>query len=513
MGYHKKIFLFFCTIFIFQFSFAQEPDETLRTAWFTQNGTARNIAVGGALASLGGDITAAHVNPAGIGLYKTREFVFTPSFNFNNNKINFRGTDSSSKKFGYMGGTAGFVFGGTPRYSNSRWSGYAFAITYNQLANFNNHISYSGLNNYSSFSEKYLEELANDGADTTAALYNYPYGSSLAFWTYLVDTTTVNGQFGYKSLVPVSTGVYQYYDAVTTGGYNEIALSIAGNKSDNLYLGASLTIPFVNYNRNFTYSEKDATSNPNNNFSSFTYNETLKSSGIGVGLKLGAIAKLGDYFRVGAAFHTPQIISFEDEIRSSIIANTEQYAGTRTQTSDALTDNTPGKREYNLVTPWRAIVSGSYIFATDIGDTKQQKGFISADIEYVNYKASRYSAVDKSNSALVDYYSAVNDATKNYFKGNVNIKVGGELKFDPLMVRAGFAYYGSPYADKSLHANKTIVSGGIGYRKFGIFVDLTYAYDISKDVNFPYRLNDVANTYANVKNNVGNLTLTFGVKF
>lgn len=510
----KKILLFFSILIIAQISFAQEPDETLRTSWFTQNGTARSIAVGGAIASLGGDITSAHVNPAGIGLYKTHEFVFTPSINFNNNKINYRGTDSSEKKSSYMGGTAGFIFGGTPRYSNSAWSSYAFAITYNQLANFNNHISYSGLNNYSSFTEQYLEELVRDGADTVAALNNYVYGASLAFWTYLIDTTIVNGQLGYKSLVPVpsSAGVYQYYDAVTTGGYNEVAFSFAGNKGDNLYLGASITVPFVNYSRDFTYTERDATNNPNNNFSYFTYKETLTSSGIGVGLKLGAIAKVSDYLRVGLAFHSPQFISFQDELRSSIIANTEQYAGQRTETSDDLNNNTPGKREYNLLTPWRAIGSISYV-VSDISDTKQQKGFVAADIEYVNYKGSRYYALDKSNSALVSYYNTVNDETKSYYKGNVNFKIGGELKFDPLMVRAGFAYYGSPYADNSLKANKTILSGGLGYRKYGIFVDLTYAYSMGKDVNFPYRLNDVANTYANVKNNVGNLTLTFGVKF
>ena len=62
---------------------AQSPEEALRLAWFTQNGTARNMAVGGVMGSLGGDITANHVNPAGIGLYKTRELVLSPGFSLN----------------------------------------------------------------------------------------------------------------------------------------------------------------------------------------------------------------------------------------------------------------------------------------------------------------------------------------------------------------------------------------------------------------------------------------------
>jgi hypothetical protein len=57
-----------------------------------------------------------------------------------------------------------------------------------------------------------------------------------------------------------------------------------------------------------------------------------------------------------------------------------------------------------------------------------------------------------------------------------------------------------------------MTSGGIGYRNHGMFIDLTYAYTMNKDVNFPYRLNDVPNTFATTKNNRGNLLLTVGFK-
>jgi len=95
--YAKTLLLLFSTLLIISLS-AQTPDDALRTAWFTQNGTARNIAIGGVMGSLGGDITANHVNPAGIGLYKTKELVLSPGFNFNSNKFNFRGTDTANSK-------------------------------------------------------------------------------------------------------------------------------------------------------------------------------------------------------------------------------------------------------------------------------------------------------------------------------------------------------------------------------------------------------------------------------
>ena len=53
----------------------------------------------------------------------------------------------------------------------------------------------------------------------------------------------------------------------------------------------------------------------------------------------------------------------------------------------------------------------------------------------------------------------------------------------------------------------------LGYRNHGFFVDLTIAEIFNKDVNFPYRLNDKANTFATLKNQRTNVLLTFGMKF
>ncbi|MFY9464000.1 MAG: hypothetical protein WAP48_02875, partial [Sediminibacterium sp.] len=187
----KKL-LIICTFFSGIAAYAQTPEDALRTAWFTQNGTARNMAVGGTMGSLGGDITANHVNPAGLGFYKTNELVLSPGFLFNNNKFNFRGTDSTGKKSAFGYGTSGIILAGNKR-RKSTWISSAFAISVNQLANYNNRVQYTGFNNYSSFTEKYLEELTRDRADTNAALSNYIFGSSLAFRTFLVDTISGPG--------------------------------------------------------------------------------------------------------------------------------------------------------------------------------------------------------------------------------------------------------------------------------------------------------------------------------
>ena len=142
-----------------------------------------------------------------------------------------------------------------------------------------------------------------------------------------------------------------------------------------------------------------------------------------------------------------------------------------------------------------------------------QRAFLSADLEFVNYRGSRFSAVDKANQALVNYYSLLNNEIKDYYKGNFNFRIGGELKFNVWMIRLGGGYYGSPYSDANLKANKIIASGGLGYRNHGIFIDLSYVHAFQQDVQFAYRLNDKPNTFASQTGARGTMMMTFGFNF
>ena len=81
------------------------------------------------------------------------------------------------------------------------------------------------------------------------------------------------------------------------------------------------------------------------------------------------------------------------------------------------------------------------------------------------------------------------------------------------MARLGFSYYTDPYKDSELKGNKMFLSGGLGYRNKGFFLDLTYVHSLINDINFPYRLSDKANTFALVKGTGGNIAFTAGFKF
>jgi hypothetical protein len=81
------------------------------------------------------------------------------------------------------------------------------------------------------------------------------------------------------------------------------------------------------------------------------------------------------------------------------------------------------------------------------------------------------------------------------------------------MVRLGGSYYGNPYQD--LHGEKGSrfqLTGGLGYRNKGMFVDLTYAYTQTKDVNYAYRLQYSDYSGANIKTGGSSVLLTVGLK-
>lgn len=497
---------------------SQLPEDVLKYSYFPQHGSARNLAIGGAMGSLGGDINALFVNPAGLGLYKTRELVLSPGFMFNNNKADFRGTNTKSNKSGFDIGTSGFVIGfNTP---NSKWTSQAFSIGINQTANFNNFVSYRGSNNQSSYSEQFAEQFSQSGLSLQNALNNpgFAYGTAPAIYTYLIDIfKNPNGSDSIIKALPEfllekGMALDQQKTIETKGGIYELALGYAANMDDRLYLGGGIGIPIVNYQRFTKYKESDPSGDPNNNFDSFELNDYLTTKGFGVNGKLGLIFKPADYIRLGLAVHTPTFYTLTDRQSTDLTANTEAYEGLRQGSSTLFTGGEQGKTLYTATTAWKTIASASYVFR-EVNDTRRQRAFITADIEYVGYPGSNFKADGENiTSEDIQYYDEMKSVIKDYYKSAFNYRLGGELKFNTYMFRLGGAYYSNPYRDKNLNSHLMQVSGGLGYRNHGVFIDLTYVHNLNKDINFPYRLSDKQNTYAVQQNARGNVVMTVGFK-
>jgi hypothetical protein len=492
-------------------TFGQEPSDALRYSWYIQGGTARQQAIGGAMGSLGGDISAVFVNPAGIAFFRTTDFVITPGYNFLSNKSSYFERTEKIKKNLFSFGTTGFVGGdGNDRLTNS------YSLAVNRTASFGNHILYRGTNNQSSYSQKFLEELRNGNVkDANAAAQNFPFGTSLAFNTYWIDTIGggSSGNYQFQTRAPIATGLLQQNEMTTKGGITEIALSGASNFKNKLLVGASLGLSFLDYTRDATFLEADATTNGANKFDFASFTESLSTNGMGLNLRVGLIYKPTESWRMGFAVHSPTFYSLKDKYRASVTANTESYQGMLTQNSELFTGGEPSQFKYVLFTPYRVIGSISYVLR-EIQDVTKQKGFLTADVEYVNHKFSSFHVdPDNNDTGTKTYFKTLNKAIDNAYKGVINVRVGGELKFTTIMVRLGTAYYGNPY--KNIHGEKGSrfqLSGGLGYRNKGMFVDLTYVYTMTKDVHYAYRLQYSNFTGANIKTNGGNVLLTVGFK-
>lgn len=497
--------------------YAQVPEDALRFSFYPQNGTARNLAIGSAMGSLGGDINATFVNPAGLGFFKTSEFVLTGGFLLNNNQASFRETDTKNKKNNFNWGSSGLIMGSGNRNNSTVSNTFSLAVT--QTANFNNAIRYKGLNNHSSFSEQFAEEFAKSGYTIDEVLTNnspLPYTAAPALYTYLIDTVTIGGITQVKAapeyILDAGQALMQEMNKTTKGAITELAIGFARNNHDKWFLGASVGIPFVYYNSNTVFKEWDTSANTTNYFKQFEYTDDFTTTGVGINAKLGVIYRPQDYIRIGLAVHTPTYMTLTDKRTTTLSTQLENPIANFSTSSTQFTNNQPGESKYTQTTPLKVLLSASYVFR-EVSNTERQRGFLTADIEYVHHKGSRFgSDNEEPTTDEKNYYRVLNQVIKATYKGNFNFRVGGELKFNTLMGRLGFAYYGHPYQEKNFKVNQMLLSGGLGYRNKGIFFDITYVHAITKDVSFPYRLEDKANTYATLRQQKGNIMATFGIK-
>ena len=481
---------------------AQDPDDVLKYSWFAPNGTPRSNALGGAMGSLGGDLSSTHINPAGIGFYKKSEFLLSSLFSNKSNSVDYFNANTSVSSNKLNVGNLGIVFADGQRKNN--WSSSAFSISYTKIADYNNHYSFSGTNNMSSYTEKFADQLYDSKANLADAEQNFIYGSSLAIHSKLVNPIYDKNGFitDYRTAIPIGA-LKQKSDVITKGGYNELAFGWGGNIEDKLYLGASLTMPMINFSKTNYFGETGY----------FDFYEENSSKGYGLGGKFGIIYKAKPYLRFGFTYHTPQFISFRDMISAEVYSTTFPNGLSSYDLMNNYKNNLyPESYNYTMATPSKAIVSSSYFFANPNKPT-QPLGFISADLEWVNYAGTRFYS-NTYDQETTNYYNDLNFIIKNTYKNNINLRIGSELKLNGnWMVRAGTAYFGSPYKDESLKASYMVLSGGLGYRTERHFIDFTIMNTIAKDVIMPYRLNEKNSYYADYKGNQLVFSVGYGIRF
>jgi len=486
-------------------AFAQNEADALRYSLLSPQGTARSIGFGGALGAIGGDFSALGVNPAGIGVYRNSEFTVTPSLKLSSSNSTYTGAATADNATRFNFNNLGVVFTSAAegrRYKSSAWKSASFGIGVSRSADFTSNHVYSGYNNTSSASEVFLADAIAypDDYENLATFAGLGYGS------YLLDYIDT---IGYYKIPNYETGLNQTRSVQQRGGINDINISFGGNYEEKLMLGATIGIASLRYVRDVTLREDDASGNPDNDFSYFEYKESLKTTGTGINLKIGFIYNITSNFRAGAALHTPTFFGMNDVFNRSVTSHTEGFKAYLGEDPNPMTrvDAPTNEYQYSMITPWRAVLSA----ATIIG----KKGFISLDYEFVDYSSARFSFDD-----LDSYYEQeVNNGIKTMYKGASNIRLGGEVRLDFVMLRAGFGYYGNPYQTAAMGSERLSYSAGVGFRFDNVFIDLGFSQTTATKTEKPYAVvypepvGVIGVPTATIKNSFSNIALTTGIKF
>ena len=441
---------------------AQNEIDALRYSQEAPLGTARFTAMSGAFGSLGGEFSALSLNPAGIGMYQFSEFTFTPSFNLNST-ASYYGEKETDYSSGLKIGNIGLVFS-SPK-ENSDWKRVNYAIGWNQVANYNNNIRIIGENNTSSLADNILDISQGHTIEELNTLYGGP-----AFWSDLidlednsVDTTTdwyAHDNGNYISHVKGNSSKLQSKNIYSSGGKNEFIFSIGGSFNEQLYLGATIGIPTIDYYEKSTYNETSF-EDTINGLQGFDFQEELSVYGSGLNLKLGAILRVSESLKLGAALHTPTAYSIEETYSTTL--TTHFVEGSNKESS------LPNYFEYDLITPWKAILSASSVVNKNI--------LLSADYEIVDYTFSRMHS---------DYYTfeAENTSIEELYAKTANIRLGAEMNVKPFVLRAGYSKYGSAFVNKDYSSES--FSFGLGINNGGYYFDAAYVLSQGRSEHLLY---------------------------
>ncbi|MCA6363686.1 MAG: outer membrane protein transport protein [Bacteroidetes bacterium] len=462
---------------------AQNEIDVLRYSFTGFGGTARYMGMGGAFGAVGGDMSVLTSNPAGLGIYRRNDFTFSPSLFSQRVTSTYNGSVTDDVRSNLRIENAGIVFAGRTENTNEKgWQTLAFGITYNRYQSFQSNLLISG-NSSTSQLDAWRNEAQGNGVSTLN-----PFGSGLAWNAFLLEYYPQD-TMRYYDTIPDGNIVMQEKSVESRGGMSDISFALAGNYSEKLFIGASLSLPRVRYQEESFYSETEDSTNTA--FQSFEFEQSLSTRGSGFNLRVGFIYRPVDLFRFGFSIHTPSVLRLTDEYSSLIrskIGNVQRSAS-----------SPAGEFDYTIRTPFRAQAS----VAVFLG----KRGIVSMDYEYIDYSEGRLRSEDYN-------FTQENKAVSQKYKATSNIRLGSELRFPPFLVRAGFAYYGNPYSDRvNNKTSRTILTAGAGYRSTddSFYVDFALVNIRQKEDYYLYAP-DLANAVANKWSSV-NGVLTFGFRF
>ncbi len=476
---------------------AQNDNDALRYSRTGVGGSPRYIAMGGAMGALGGDVSCAATNPGALAIFRRGEMVYSGGLRFTSNAANFQGKNTSTPGGDFVFSNFGAAFA----YANEKdpTKRNVFCVSNTQLMNFNSVTQITNNSTRHTLAAD-MTTLANEAKTLSALNSSYEY---LGYASYIMDYDSVGGKF--FSLVDPKRNVSLTRNLVTSGRMNEVNFSLAQSVDDKFYFGGSLGIPRVKFESTTTHSEADANdsmriglTSPTSytstyvdglpalesyysellGFNSLVYKEYFKTTGYGLNLKLGGVYRINSECRVGAYFHTPTMFYLTDTYYYTMSGSFDKNTSTLKEAKFP-TEEDEGRSIYRVITPMRYGLNTAYIINKMLA--------LALDVERIDYGRASITSATPSD------FTVVNAVIKNKYKTATNIRVGTELNVKPVMIRAGYAMYGSPFGGlfKGPFDRQT-ASIGLGIRtKSNLFFDITWAKTFTKEHYYMYSTDPV----------------------
>jgi len=482
-----------------QLLLAQTFSDAFRMSYNQIQGTARSAGMGNAFGALGGDFTSLSINPAGSAVYQSGEFVITPSYYTNKSVMTAGSTKFSDTDNGFALNNVGAVGAFKTNRSEAGIVSINYGIGYNRLADY----SSNAFANFSQSSVSYLDDIANYASSEAIsnAYLNQAIGdiqyrdwpTKLAWDTYLIDPNT-DGQGNvidgsYHNILYDGEKVDQRKTYSQGGRLDEYLFNIGLNFNHKFYLGSTIGIHDMSYNRNTSYEEVLLSDN-----SSYTYYDDYYMNGHGFNFKIGAIYRPTSAIRLGLAFHTPTYYQIDERSTLSM----DSYL------SQSYSSYGVNNYSYDFNTPLKVVMSGAFVFA--------KKALVSVDAEYMDYASMRY----RRGGSGSDNFNDLNSVMGDYFKSVVNLRVGAEFKLtDHFAIRGGYQNYGNPFKSDlnqqaTLTDNVSVFSAGFGYTVNAFSLNMAYTNSTSNISEG----NEQPNYYQLPReNNNQNVLLTLGFRF
>lgn len=469
-------------------------------------GTARSMAMGGAITSLGGDMASLFVNPAGLGMYRTNEFSVTPLVTVagsENSAAEYR--KNSATRFGLA--NIGFVinlYQGTGRVVSIN-----MGFAYNRIADLNQRTSfayddlYRGAGRAPSLLHAMAGQLTvNDRWPDSSGFLGYYgrtapdlWGSMMAYNSYLLNVYEDNlGPYWAADHIGDNASVGHFYDLESRGSIGEYALSLGLNISNKLYIGATFGLQSLSQRVNLYYGEDyrylglgggsdpkgvaiDGAGNQLSEQADYMhYNQAMRLSGTGFNLKVGLTYRPIEAVRIGIAYHSPTWYSIEQSYGGQMASMSYNNLDEQYYPSDVNTDGTwsdVGPDSWELSTPSRLLAGLSYTFGS--------RAILSVDYQCDWYNAIR---VDNTPFWLPEPELYERSAIKERFAASHTIRLGGEFKATQRWaLRAGVGYTSSLVKEPELLQSSPLpeqvitASAGMGFAlSRAITLDVAYQF-------------------------------------